>query len=73
MKMKCMLLLFVLIASLVLASVGVKVKDSDKDHIPNPIDEDIDGDTVPNIVEMQHGTNPYNPFSYLIEDYVLGR
>ncbi len=83
MKMKCIVMLFILIT---LIAVGVKassserlkvrkpkIKDMDKDHIPNPIDEDIDGDTVPNIIEMQHGTNPYNPYSYLIEDYMLGR
>ena len=67
-------LLFIFIAFLAIGSLAKanKVKDTDKDGIPNPIDEDIDGDGVPNIVETQHGTDPYNPFSYLIEDTLLG-
>ncbi len=66
-----LLLAFVTLGSVAKTKVG-KIRDRDKDGIPNAIDEDIDGDGVPNIVEVQHGTNPYNPMSYLIEDTFLG-
>ncbi len=67
----------VMLTFIVLIAVGSlakthKIKDRDKDGIPNAIDEDIDGDGVPNIIETQHGTDPYNPHSYLIEDTLLG-
>ena len=45
-----------------------RIRDLDKDGIPNAIDEDIDGDGVPNLVEVQHGTNPFDPQQFLIED-----
>ncbi len=51
----------------------VKIRDLDKDGIPNAIDEDIDGDGVPNVIEVQHGTNPFNPHQFLIEDIGGGR
>ena len=67
-------LILMIVTFLTLGSLAKshKIKDRDKDGIPNAIDEDIDGDGVPNIVETQHGTDPYNPFSYLIEDTLMG-
>ncbi|GEM_PF-2710172 len=69
--MRNLLIIILLLAFVTLGSVA-KIKDKDKDGIPNAIDEDIDGDGVPNIVEVQHGTDPFNPMSYLIEDTFLG-
>ena len=69
--------IFVILIVLGLIMIGTvtkktKIKDTDKDGIPDAIDEDIDGDTVPNIIETQHGTNPFNPLDYIVEDFVLG-
>ena len=69
--------IFVILIVLGLIIIGTvtkkpKIKDTDKDGIPDAIDEDIDGDTVPNIIETQHGTDPFNSMQYLIEDILLG-
>ena len=72
MKMVTFVVLVMLGFILAGAITKPKIGDADKDGIPDVIDEDIDGDGVPNLVETQHGTDPFNSMHYLIEDTFIG-